>query len=137
MLFLLLVTPFLIFHSPIFLSLLSCTPRHQSPTPTLYTGLQASAPPLNTHIKTWPRAGTQRGGLRKGDRQTPLGLTPLESLVQAPEHDPGVAPPEGTGRRNQTASEMDRAKENLNITTGCNFPRRGPKPVSMETKAES
>ena len=44
----------------------------------------------------------------------PLGLTLLKSLVWAPEHNFGAAPPEGTGKRNQTTLEMDWAEENLN-----------------------
>lgn len=43
-----------------------------------------------------------------------LGFTLLKSLVQAPEHNFGAAPPESTGRRTQMALEMDWAEENLN-----------------------
>ena len=65
-------------------------------------------------MRAWKRAGTQSCGLRKGGRQMQLGLTLLKSLVWALEYNFAAAPPGGTGKRNQTALEVDWAEENLN-----------------------
>lgn len=63
----------------------------------------------------------------------PLGPTLPKSVVWAPEHSSAAAPPEGTGRRNQTASEAGWAEENLNSPHTLQLSSRGPKLVSMET----
>ena len=70
------------------------------------------------HSALWPE---------EGDRQMPLGPTLLKSVVWAPEHNSAAAPPEGAGKRNQTASEAGWAEENLNSHHMLQLSSQGPK----------